>query len=70
MDEYQHRLERAKFKIDAALLALLFGGILILPGIGQLIWIACACFCEGERIVTTRSAASATRSGSPTHRGA
>ena len=40
MEEYRRRLERTQLKIYAALLVLLFGGILILPRIGQVIWIA------------------------------
>ena len=40
MEEYRRRLERTQLKIYAALLVLLFGGLLILPWIGQVIWIA------------------------------
>jgi hypothetical protein len=39
MEEYRRRLERTQLKIYAALLVLLFGGLLMLPRIGQLIWI-------------------------------
>jgi hypothetical protein len=40
MEEYRRRLERTQLKIYAALLVLLFGGLLVLPRIGQVIWIA------------------------------
>jgi hypothetical protein len=40
MEEYRRRLARTQLKIYAALLVLLFGGIQILPRVGQLIWIA------------------------------
>jgi hypothetical protein len=40
MEENRRRLERTQLKIYAALLVLLFGGLLILPWIGQVIWIA------------------------------
>jgi hypothetical protein len=40
MEEYRRRLEHTQLKIYAALLVLLFGGLLILPWIGQVIWIA------------------------------
>jgi hypothetical protein len=40
MEEYKRRLERTQLKIYTALLVLLFGGLLILPWIGQVIWIA------------------------------
>jgi hypothetical protein len=40
MEEYRHRLERIQLKIYAAVLVLLFGGLLILPWISQVIWIA------------------------------
>jgi hypothetical protein len=40
MEEYRRRLERTQLKIYAALLVLLFGGLLALPWIGQVIWIA------------------------------
>jgi hypothetical protein len=39
MEEHRRRLERTQLKIYAALLVLLFGGLLILPWIGQVIWI-------------------------------
>jgi hypothetical protein len=39
MEETWRRLERTQLKIYAALLVLLFGGLLILPWIGQVIWI-------------------------------
>ena len=40
MEEYRRRLERTQLKICVLLLVLLFGGVLILPRIGQAIWIA------------------------------
>jgi predicted lysophospholipase L1 biosynthesis ABC-type transport system permease subunit len=40
MEEHRRRLERTQLKIYAALLVLLFGGLLILPWISQVIWIA------------------------------
>jgi hypothetical protein len=40
MEEYRRRLERTQLKIYAALLVLLFGRLLTLPWIGQVIWIA------------------------------
>lgn len=39
MDEYRRRLERTQNKICVLLLVLLFGGIAILPWIGQVIWL-------------------------------
>ena len=39
MEEYWRRLERTQIKICVLFLALLFGGVLILPRIGQAIWI-------------------------------
>ncbi len=40
MDEYRRQLERTEIKICVILLVLLFGGVSILPWIGQVIWIA------------------------------
>ncbi len=40
MEEYRRRLERTQIKICVLLLVLLFGGLLLLPRIGQIIWIA------------------------------
>jgi hypothetical protein len=40
MEQYRRRLERTQIKICVILLVLLFGGLLTLPRIGQLIWIA------------------------------
>ena len=40
MDQYQRQLDRTQITICAILLALLFGGTLVLPWIGQCIWIA------------------------------
>jgi hypothetical protein len=40
MDEYRRRLDRTQIKLCALLTALLFIGLLILPRIGQAIWIA------------------------------
>ena len=40
MEEYWRRLERTQLKICVLLLVVLFGGVLILPRIGQAIWIA------------------------------
>jgi hypothetical protein len=40
MEHYRRRLERTQIKICVLLLVLLFGGLLILPPIGQVIWIA------------------------------
>jgi hypothetical protein len=39
MEEYRRRLERIQIKICVVLILLLFGGLLILPRIGQVIWI-------------------------------
>ncbi len=39
MEEYRRRLERSQIKICVLLLVLLFGGLLALPRIGQIIWI-------------------------------
>ena len=40
MDQYRRQLERIEIKICAILFALLFGGLLVLPRIGEYIWIA------------------------------
>jgi hypothetical protein len=40
MDQYQRQLDRIQISICAILFVLLFGGILVLPRIGQYIWIA------------------------------
>lgn len=40
MDEYRGRLERTEIKICVILILSLFAGVLILPWIGQVIWIA------------------------------
>jgi hypothetical protein len=40
MEQYRRRLERTQIKICILLLVLLFGGLLTLPWIGQVIWIA------------------------------
>jgi hypothetical protein len=40
MEQYRRRLERTQIKICVLLLVLLFGGLLTLPWIGQVIWIA------------------------------
>ena len=40
MDEYWRRLERTEINICVILILLLFGGVLILPWIGQVIWTA------------------------------
>ena len=40
MDEYRRRLDRTQIKLCVLLTALLFIGLLILPRIGQAIWIA------------------------------
>jgi hypothetical protein len=40
MVEYWRRLERTQIKICVLLLILLFGGLLVLPRIGQIVWIA------------------------------
>ena len=40
MEEYRRRLERTQIKICVLQLVLLFGGLLLLPRIGQIIWIA------------------------------
>ena len=39
MEQYRRRLERTQIKICVLLLVLLFGGLLTLPWIGQVIWI-------------------------------
>jgi hypothetical protein len=40
MEQYRRRLEHTQIKICVLLLVLLFGGLLTLPWIGQVIWIA------------------------------
>jgi hypothetical protein len=40
MEEYRRRLERIQINICVVLTLALFGGLLILPRIGQIIWIA------------------------------
>jgi hypothetical protein len=40
MEEYRRRLERTQIKICLLLLVLLFGGLLVLPRVGQIIWVA------------------------------
>jgi hypothetical protein len=40
MEKYRRRLEHTQIKICVLLLLLLFGGLLILPWIGQVVWIA------------------------------
>jgi hypothetical protein len=40
MDEYRRQSERIQIKICVMLLGLLFDGLLVLPRIGQYIWIA------------------------------
>ena len=40
MEEYRRRLERTQINFCVLLLVLLFGGVPILPRIGQAIWIA------------------------------
>ena len=40
MEQYRRRLESTQTKICVLLLVLLFGGLLTLPRIGQVIWIA------------------------------
>jgi hypothetical protein len=40
MEEYRRRLERIQIKICVVLIFALFIGLLILPRIGQIIWIA------------------------------
>ena len=40
MEEYRRRLERIQINICVVLILALFGGLLILPRIGQIIWIA------------------------------
>ena len=39
MEEYRRRLERTQIKFCVLLLVLLFGGLLVLPRVGQIIWI-------------------------------
>jgi hypothetical protein len=39
MDEYRRRLNRTEIKLCALLTALLFGGLIVLPHTGQVIWI-------------------------------
>ena len=38
MDEYRRRLNRTEIKLCALLTALLFGGLIVLPHTGQVIW--------------------------------
>jgi hypothetical protein len=40
MNEYRRRLERTQIKFCVLLILLLFTGLLILPRIGQVVWIA------------------------------
>jgi hypothetical protein len=40
MEQYRRRLERTQIKICVLLLVMLFAGLLTLPWIGQVIWIA------------------------------
>jgi hypothetical protein len=40
MNEYRRRLERTQIKFCVLLILLLFAGLLILPRIGQVVWIA------------------------------
>jgi hypothetical protein len=40
MNEYRRRLERTQIKFCVLLILLLFTGLLILPRIGQFVWIA------------------------------
>jgi hypothetical protein len=40
MEEYRRRLERMQIKICLLLVVLLFGGLLVPPRVGQIIWIA------------------------------
>jgi hypothetical protein len=40
MEQYRRQLERVQIRICIFLLVLLFGGLLVLPWIGQCIWIA------------------------------
>jgi hypothetical protein len=40
MEEYRRRLERTQIEICLLLLVLLFGGLLVLPRVGQFIWVA------------------------------
>jgi hypothetical protein len=40
MEEYRCRLERTQIEIRLLLLVLLFGGLLVLPPVGQIIWVA------------------------------
>lgn len=40
MEQFRRQLERIQIRICIFLLVLLFGGLLVLPWIGQCIWIA------------------------------
>ena len=40
MEQYRRRLERTQIKICVLLLVMLFAGLLTLPWIGQVVWIA------------------------------